>query len=364
LPGGPQHRRLHEGEQTFLKLLSARESGRPFDSTAGLALRDTDGELLRTPPADFIPDLDQLPCPDWSLIDLPFYWKHRSITSVGPSRSLPLFASRGCPFGCIYCHQVMGKRFRARSPQNVLDEIAGMLERYDLRALEIIDDTFNYDREWALTILEGIASRGWPRRLRLRFPSGFRIDRLDREMLDLAQAAGTDYFVLGIESGSPRIQKLIKKNVDLKRADELIRYAAGKGMFVAGFFMAGFPTETEADLRATYDFAVQSALHQAMFYVAIPFPGTELHRKYFRQESRFSHPGHVYNRAGYNLSEVPDDRFLAMRRRAIMRFYGSPGRLWRLFWAYPNRRSLPAYLPFMLRSMFSRTQGPAEVRIN
>jgi radical SAM superfamily enzyme YgiQ (UPF0313 family) len=280
-----------------------------------------------------------------------------SMTSVGPSRSLPVLTSRGCPFACIYCHGVMGKRYRTRSAADVLDEIAAMIDRHRVEAVEFVDDTFNFDRRRTEAILEGIVARRWNRVLRLRFPSGLRIDRLDPELLDLLKEAGTDYIVLGIESGSPRIQRLIRKNVDLDRAERLIRHAAGRGLFVAGFFMAGFPTETEAEIRATYEFAARSDLHQAMFYTAIPFPGTAL-AALLGRESRVP-PGHVYNRSAFNLSAVPDARFQELRRQAIARFYGSPRRLWRIVRDYPNPRALPLYLPFMIRSVLrpGRTMG-------
>jgi hypothetical protein len=120
-------------------------------------------------------------------------------------------------------------------------------------------------------------------------------------------------------------------------------------MFVAGFFIVGFPTETEDDMRATYDFAIGSELHQAMFFIAIPFPGTRLAGHAHRVWPGFS--GNVYNRSGFNMSDVPDARFVALRRRAIARFYGSPVRLFRLIRDFPNRAALPRYLPFMVRSV-------------
>lgn len=349
---------VHEGEETLPRLVEALDRGQDLEGVPGLMRRGPSGSAESTGPAVFIEDLDALPHPAYDLIDLPFYWRHRPMSPLGPIRSLPILTSRGCPYPCTYCHQVMGKRFRARSVESVLDEIGWMCERHDIRALEVLDDAFNLDQDRAARILEGIIARGYARRLKLRFPNGLRVDHLDEPLLDLLRAAGTDMLGLGIESGSARIQRQIGKPVDLARAERLIRYADRIGVLVAGYFMVGFPGETEADLRATYEFALRSALHQAMFFIVIPFPGTALHERHpapHNAPARLS--DYIYFRTSFNLSDVEDERFFALRRQALRRFYTSPRRLWRLWRTYPDPWHLPRYIPFMLRSFFSRSMS-------
>jgi radical SAM superfamily enzyme YgiQ (UPF0313 family) len=150
--------------------------------------------------------------------------------------------------------------------------------------------------------------------------------------------AGVYKVNLGIESGSPRIQKQIRKGLSLDAIMDGIGRAARRGIFTHGFFMMGFPAETGEDMRATIDFARGSELHTAGFALLSPFPGTEVHRAAVEagKKVEFDPDDTSYSRLSANLSAVDDETLLKMHRLAHRRFYGSPKRLFRIVKTMPH----------------------------
>jgi radical SAM superfamily enzyme YgiQ (UPF0313 family) len=326
-----------EGEAAFVAWLEALSGGRSPAEVPALIYR-ANGELRRNPPGPLLDDLDDRR-PAWDLIDPPRYWSafgRSTLNMLRRSRkSAAVFTSRGCPFGCLYCHNTFGRRFRPRSPESVLDEMRMLRERYGVREIEIVDDAFNVDLPRAKEIARRLAAE--PARFHLSFSNGLRADYMDEELVDLLAAAGTYRINYAVETASPRLQKLIHKNLDLEKTERIIAHTAGRGIFTFGYFMLGFPTETEDELRATIAFALRSRLHAAGFFYVNPFPGTELARRYpppaLPPESRDRHD---YTRMMVNMSEVSDECLLKTARQAYRRFHFAPGRMWRTFKVVPK----------------------------
>jgi len=327
-----------EGEDTFVDIVDRIEAGEDLAGTPGTAVR-RDGEIIRGPARDYIEDLDQVPFPAWDLIDLTKYF-----TDVMPNQNditfrrevTTIFTSRACPFGCIYCHNMFGKRFRARSASNVLDEIEVLARDHGVRELHVIDDCFNCKVDRAEEILTGILDRGLD--LKLAFPNGIRGDRLPDGLLDLMVEAGVYAANFGIESGSARIQKLIRKGLSLDAIRDGIERASARDVFTHGFFMLGFPTETGAEMMETIDFANSSELHTAGFALLSPFPGTEVHRmaEDAGKKIEFDPDDTSYMQVSANLSAVSDDELIRMHKLAHRKFYISPRRIYRIIKTMPR----------------------------
>jgi radical SAM superfamily enzyme YgiQ (UPF0313 family) len=267
---------LGEGERTAVDLVACLLAGQPIDAVPGIALPSPTGVRL-TPPRPLIEDLDSLPIPEYDLVD--FTQTHRGYVDFSFRRDIPhanLFSSRGCPYRCIYCHKVFGKTFRPHSPERTLTEMRILYERHGIRNFQILDDIFNIDRRRAMRFFELLIASGMD--VVISFPNGLRGDRIDAEMIDAMWDAGVRYIAYAIESGSPRIQRLIQKDLDLDRIAEAIALSNARGILTRGFFMLGFPTETEAEARMTVEFAKASDLAAAMFFTVVYFPGTPLYR--------------------------------------------------------------------------------------
>ena len=333
-----------EGEITFLEIYQRlKDGGRDFSGIKGCAYRRGE-ELVMESEREPISDLDQIPFPAWDLIELERFFDFRLLTQNDirwRKEVATIFTSRACPYGCIFCHNMFGKRFRARSPENVLEEIRLLYQDYGVRELHIIDDCFNFELERAKQILKKIIEQGLD--LKLAFPNGIRGDRLDAELVELMKQAGVYKVNFGIESGSERIQKLIRKKLDLEKLKKNIELVARQGIFTHGFFMLGFPTETEEDIKKTIKFALQSKLDTAGFALLSPFPGTRV-RKMAEEMGRkveFAPEDTSYSQLACNLTELSDRRLKFYHRWAHWRFYFRVGQIIRIIRRVPNRWLLP-----------------------
>ncbi len=337
-----------EGEETAKELLDAFAGRRALAEVRGIIYREN-GAARFTGPRPAALDIDQY-APAWDLLDPKSYFKRSGRNSENiiktSHRTLAVFTSRGCPYSCIFCHNIFGKKFRARSAENVVEEIAMLKERYGVKELEILDDSFNLDQERAKAIARGLIARKLD--LKIALPNGIRGDRVDGEMLDLFQAAGFYRIAFAVESASPRIQELIHKRIDLNKVKQAITETARRGMVATGYFILGFPTETEADMQMTADFAVDSDLHVASFFYLNPFPGTEVAKLAGRDLTDCTFGD--YFSITVNLSAVPDEVLHRQSKHAFRRFYLDPRRIWRTLRVVPKnpRTLLNAFLTLRL----------------
>lgn len=340
---------LGEGEATLRDLLARIERGQPWKQVPGLCVRGSDGAAYETPPRANIQDLDALPFPAWDLTDPDAYARRRGMSLAGLRRYMPLTTSRGCPYRCTYCHDIQGKRFRSHSPAYVLRMIDELISRYGIYDFDITDDIFNFDADRMLSICDGLIARGPG--IGFTCPNGIRADRMTVEQADRMARAGCQYVAIAIETATRRLQKQIKKHLRFDKVQPIIDAFTDRNVFTSGFFMVGFPSETEQELRATIEFAVSSKLHAAYFFVVTPFGGTEMH------EEIVAGMGHgavelsgsgMYYRPKRNLSKLPDDLFFRLRREAYLRFYLDPRRIARIFRAHPRKKDLLEYAATML----------------
>lgn len=327
-----------EGEDTFVELVRNIESGAGLCGTAGTVVKSGE-EIVWGPSRPFIHDLDELPFPAWDLLDLSRYFTDVMLNQndITCRREVStIFTSRACPFGCIFCHNMFGKRFRGRSAQNVLDELTALQREHGIREVHVIDDCFNCDRGRAEEIMQGVLDRGLD--LKFAFPNGIRGDRLPDTLLDLMREAGTYKINFGIESGSPRVQKLIKKGLNLESLRDAVERAANIGIFTHGFFMLGFPGETRDEMEQTISFACSSQLHTAGFALLSPFPGTEVHAMAAESGKKVEYdPDDTsYARVSTNLTAEDDETLYRMHKKAHRRFYTSPRRICRIISAMPR----------------------------
>jgi anaerobic magnesium-protoporphyrin IX monomethyl ester cyclase len=236
-----------EGEVTFSHLLSG------ISTSKGLVFRQG-SQIVDLGDGEIVDNLDELPFPDYSLVDLGRYQEHLSY-AYNHRRQGVLLTSRGCPFLCTYCNTFAGKTARLRSAENVVAEMEQMSSDHGIEDFYVVDDIFNMDRKRTEAIFQMIIRlhKDW----RLYFVNGLRADIMTRELVDLMADAGTAWVTYAVESGSPRIQKLVKKNMRLEKAAEIINYSQDRGMVVNVNTMYGFPTETGADAQQTLDYLAQ-----------------------------------------------------------------------------------------------------------
>lgn len=342
-----------EGEETFLEIVRNFAAGRGPAGITGTVCQEG-GRLVEGPPRVFIEDLDSLPFPDWDAVDLETYRNHIPQTPVlYGERYATLLTSRGCPYRCIFCHGVMGKRFRAHSPGRVLAELERLRARYAVERVEVADDTFNCDRERAAGILRALAAG--PAGLKL-YLCGIRTDLVDAEFAALMAAAGVVYAATGVETGSPRLQKKIGKDVDLGRFAEGAAHLVKNRIFVTAGFMLGFPGETFGEMLRTLRYAWSLPVHTVMTAFCRAYGGTALGDavRAERVLDPASDTAPFYGaKAGRLCSDVPVWRVVLLKWLANTVFYLNPARIFRILRDLPDPS--PRVLALLVSKMLERT---------
>lgn len=266
----------NEGEEILRQFIEALFLDRGLvRDIPGLGYR-VNGVAIINAPMAWIKDVDTIPFPDYTDVSLSDFAQIENPMRIpNGERWAPLFTQRGCPYRCTYCHEGFGKSSRERSVENVLNEIFWLHGEKGVIHFAILDDIFNVDKNRAKAIMRGVIKSG--RRLRFSFPNALRGDIMDHELVDLLVEAGTVCIHYAVESASLRIQKWIKKNLRLRRLDEIIDYTSQYDVLLRGFYMVGFPDETEDELRATIDHAIQSRFTETYFSILCMWPGTKIY---------------------------------------------------------------------------------------
>lgn len=357
-----------EGEIAFEMILDGLASGsRDFTHVPGLICRTEDGEVVRN--AGSLPgveDLDTLPFIAYDLIEVERYWQVQSQSVIiGPRRYMTLFSSRGCPYRCIYCHDVFGKTFRAQSAERVVAEIEYLQQRYGIQEFDFMDDIFNLHKPRVFRFAELVNAKNL--KLKLTMGNGVRTDILNEEVVDAMVDAGVFVCGFALESGSKRLQKLMKKNLNIDKFLKGVEMMARKRVYSYGLTMMGFPTETAEEVQMTIDTAVNSKLHQLIISQVTPYPKTALYDvalEMFPQEMRdLRYANHDYQfEPVINLSTLSDEGLAHMMRKAIRSFYIHPERLFRIARDFPTPSVLPRYFPGAVRMAFSRSKGYFQTR--
>ena len=337
---------------TFERAIRARfEGDGDLDDVPALIWRAADGSVHANPgPPEIVEDLDDLPMPAYDLIDLPAYWRHQTIAPMIRRKYVSLLTSRGCPFRCIYCHNIFGKRLRMHSAERVVDEIAWFTKKYQIDDVEFIDDLFNVKPARTFEVSELLRRRDI--HIRLAIPNGIRADLLSPEVADALVDAGLYHCMIALESGSDRVQRLIRKNLNIPKFLEACEDVSRHGVYVHTCCMLGFPTETEAELQQTIDVACEAKTHTTSFFTVIPFPGTSLYdlaKEHCPEKlPQVNYDNATYNTIKVNLTDLPDEVLFAYQRKAVLRYFLNPARIARLILNYPAPWLLPLYAPILI----------------
>jgi anaerobic magnesium-protoporphyrin IX monomethyl ester cyclase len=341
---------IGEGELTADNLSEALRTHGSVKKIDGLAWREN-GSVHANPREHHIGDLDAMPYPAWDLIDIPIYRKFDRMSRMGIGDYMVLFTSRACPYQCVYCHKIFGKGFRARSPENVLTEIRMLHDTYGVREFEIVDDIFNCDLPRAKRIFDLIAESGM--KISFTFPNGIRGDHADEEFFAKARRAGAVYMGFSVETASPRLQKMICKNIQLEKISHNIELARKNGIFCQGLFMLGFPSETREELQTTIDFAVRSKVHAAHLFIVNPYEGTEL-AELARKMGKpvFNNFDNNYLTSGFtNLTDLTDKEINRIRHWGLIRIWLKPSRVLAIVRDYPFKSQLPYLATVLFRRL-------------
>ena len=253
-----------EGEVSLEALLRARE----LASVPGIQYRCGD-QVVRTPAAPLIPNLDSQPWPDRERIDLGKYlhaWRARHGRG-----SISVITARGCPYHCRWCsHSVYGKTHRRRSPGSVADEIGWIRERYDPEMLWIADDVFTIHPGWIMQFADEMRKRD----LRIPFECITRADRMSEKIADALAGLGCFRVWIGSESGSQRILDAMQRGVRVQQVRDAVQVLRERGIESGMFLMWGYRGEELIDIEATVEHVKSCRPDVFLTTVSYPIKGT------------------------------------------------------------------------------------------
>ncbi len=311
-----------EADITFSVLLQKIEKKDSLENVEGVIWRE-DGKIKYLKPA-VVKNLDDIPMPARHLLPMHIYRP-----SPANYRRLPattMMTSRGCPYQCIFCSRsTEGTQFRYHSAERVVEEIEHLITTYGIRDIQIFDDTFTLvpsrTEKICYLIIEKKLDIGWN--------CMTRIDKLSPNLLRLMKEAGCYEVGIGIESGSDRILKFIKKSLTVEKVREGVRWAHTAGLDVRGFFMIGFPTETKEEILQTIAFAKDLDVDVAQFMVATPFPGTEMWdiaKKFgiIHDNDWTNFTFYAPNQAPFTSSQLTGEEITTLYKKAFVSFYLRP----------------------------------------
>ena len=310
-----------EGEQALPELVAAVAAGGDPGEVRGIVYR-SGGRIVSTPARPPVENLDALPRADFA--GYPVAELLSLFSPRGQQPFLPVEAGRGCPKACTFCAATrLWGRHRTKTPGAVVAEMAALHRQYGVNAFEVIQDNIASEPGFLQAFCDQLVRAGAP----FRWSCSISTDYLDDERAQLMRSAGCSGVFVGIESGSPDMQRLIGKRLDLEHAEAAVRSCLGLGMTVGTGFILGFPEESTRDLDLTL--ALATRLRRAGAEVRLSqlsiFPGTPIHRR---------HLGEIVLEERYSCTSVPLLSFAGQRElvarhpELFSSFYTLPNRLW------------------------------------
>lgn len=297
-----------EGEQTLLELVQ----GKKLTDIDGLSYKEHGGKIIHNPDRGFIENLDELPFPDPHLQLIPLGDLNKNFGVIA--------TSRGCPKRCVFCSspRLWGRKVRRRSINNAIAEVSQRYHNYGVRKFYFSDDNFNLNKSYAKELCRAIIDNN----LEIEFFCEANIAPFDRELMELMKEAGCIRLKFGIESGSDRILKLMKKGITVKQIRETCSLAKEVGVPYSLYVMAGMPSETPEEMCQTLDLAREMDADYVSLSVATPQIGTDLYEMAVAQGIKIP-PGscesfyHQSRGAVLNSNVTPSliEEFLALNKK-------------------------------------------------
>lgn len=312
---------IGEGELTMLDIAKNYYHGKRIDNIKGTALIFKN-RFKMNKSREYIQNLDNLK-PAYHLIDLERYFSHpdNSMATMR-KRVVDIITSRGCPANCVFCsiHTVWGKKWRGRSPKNVVDEIEFLIKKYKIGQFRVQDDNLTFDRKRIMDICDEILKRGL--NVKWDTPNGVAIWALDEEVIKKMKRAGCYRITFGIESGCDKTQRYIRKVLDKNKIKKFIDFCHKNRIWVCSTFIIGFPYETREDINQTLDFILNLKINFPFVYVAQPYMGTDLYED-FKKEHLLEDIKYTSNikKSKYNTKHLSGEELNLIMGKIYKQFY-------------------------------------------
>jgi anaerobic magnesium-protoporphyrin IX monomethyl ester cyclase len=306
-----------EGENTLLELVQKIEADKGFDDVLGITYRE-DGEIVRKPDRPYIENLDELPFPALHL------WPIDRLRQYGEV-IFPLTTSRGCVFWCNFCTAVrmFGRRYRMRTPQNVVEELVLLNKKFGADHFTFYDDAFTVDQSRTEELCQEIINR----KMKIRWNCETRVDMVTKELLAKMKEAGCTDVWFGVESGSQRVLAAMDKGIMTEQTVKAFKWAKEVGLMTVANVILGFPTETRETAWETVRFVESLNPDDVGYYIATPYPGTPMYDQVKANGSLKITDFDKYDTATptFEIPNLSAEELRDIREQAFHRLYLRPG---------------------------------------
>ncbi len=259
-----------EFETILADLAAALDRGEDLSKVEGITYR-SNGQILSTPDAPLLEDLDEIPHVSKiykRFLDIKKYFN--------PNARYPmvtLITSRGCAYDCSFCvypQTFSGNKLRYRSTADVIEELKYVVDAFpEMKGIFFEDDTLTTNRSRCRELCRAIIDSG----LKISWTANCRAD-MDYETLSIMKRAGCRTVCVGFESGSQKILDDIRKGADTAKMEQFMVDARRAGILVHGCFIAGLPGDTRETMEETLELAKRIMPDTAQFYPLMTYPGT------------------------------------------------------------------------------------------
>lgn len=317
------------------------ELARGFDLSEikGITYRENN-RINRNADRSFMDNIDLLPFPARHLIKNEIYTR---MDNGRPQATIE--TGRGCSGQCIFCltHQVSGYKLRQRTPDNIVAEIKECIGKYKIQDFHFRTDTFTADKQWVIELCKKITDEN----LNINWVCTSRVDSIDEEMLCRMKKAGCWGISFGVESGNQQMLDRIKKGIKIEQVKKTFELCRKYKIDSFAYFLIGLPWETEETVNDSIALAIEIDPSIAEFFIVYPFPGTEFYKiaekeglikeKGFKREGAYSFPS-------IDTLYLKKEKLLALRKKALRKFYLRPKYILKLFCRLSSRKEISTYL--------------------
>lgn len=315
---------IGEAENTIVKVMEAIVNGKNLDGIPGIAFIQ-DGQYVNNGPPMLSRKVTKqsVGWPAWDLYPIEYYITAPKFYPFEQTdRLLPINTGRGCPYSCNFCFRVSA--YRIRPFDEIVDEMAYLVERYKLNGFYIVDDLLMLSGKKITEFCTAVIDRG----LKIKFNCSGRVNTVTPEIIRLLKEAGCISIYYGIESGNEHILQSMSKQTNLEQVYEAVRLTREAGIFASYGLMFGQPGENAETLRDTVTLLKNLSWGEyraQKIFGCVPFPGAGLY-DWCKQQGLIKDDQNFYDRyicqdwsldqLPVNMTGLPDQEVTAMFREA------------------------------------------------
>ncbi|CCQ75268.1 B12-binding domain-containing radical SAM protein [Magnetospira sp. QH-2] len=312
---------IGEGEETMVDLARVLEARDRIGAVPGLVWQGADGRAQRTEARKTLKDLDQLPWPDLESFDVEKMVEEQvtsdsfSFDLLDDPRSVPMVASRSCPYKCTFCFHPTGQVYRQRGLDDFFNELEFNIERFGINMVEVLDELFAYKRPRMEEFCRRIKDYG------VKWWTSLHVRVVEPDVIDIMRDAGCVVVGYGIEN----VHETILGSMQKKSTEEMINHALkstfGKGLAVRGNLIFGDPEETLETANYTLDWWARNRAWQISLVPLQVLPGSPVYKRVVAEGRMEDDPAAV-TQWHQNVTRMDNETYARLMGRVNLFDYG------------------------------------------